>query len=201
LLLTYANQLTILRLIFVPWFVLLILYGHPKTATLVFVLAAITDGLDGLLARKLQQKTELGQFLDPMADKVLLTAAFITLTIPSVPTPLHIPAWLTVLTISRDFVIALSALIIHLQTRHSRFPPTWLGKATTAMQLSTVASCLLSNFLPAFCAGVFKPLLLTTLLFTLASGFHYAYRAVNLMENYQRAGSADDRSRSQGLRS
>lgn len=81
--LTYANQLTILRMIFIPCFVLLIVYGHPGWATTIFVAAGISDALDGLLARKLEQKTELGAYLDPMADKLLLTAAFITLTIPS----------------------------------------------------------------------------------------------------------------------
>ena len=78
---TYANQLTILRMIFIPCFVLLLIYGYPRAAVLVFVIAGITDGLDGLLARKLQQKTVLGSFLDPMADKLLITSAFITLTI------------------------------------------------------------------------------------------------------------------------
>src|SRR5512138_117083 len=128
LLLTYANQLTILRMVFVPCFVILLIYDHPKSATILFLLAAITDGLDGLLARKLQQKTVLGSFLDPMADKILLTAAFVTLTIPSLPLLLHIPTWLTVLTISRDVLIALSVLIIHLQTHHTSFPPSLLGK-------------------------------------------------------------------------
>jgi cardiolipin synthase len=73
-LLTYANQLTILRMVFIPCFVLLLIYGHPKSAVMVFVLAGITDGLDGLLARKFQQKTVLGSFLDPMADKLMLTS-------------------------------------------------------------------------------------------------------------------------------
>jgi len=85
LVLTYANQLTILRMVFVPCFVILLIYGYPKAATVVFLLAGITDGLDGLIARKLQQKTALGSFLDPMADKILLTAAFVTLTVPSIP--------------------------------------------------------------------------------------------------------------------
>ena len=109
MLLTYANQLTILRMLFVPCFVILLLYGYPKMATLLFLIAGITDGLDGLLARKLKQKTALGSFLDPMADKLLLAAAFVTLSIPSVPLALHIPTWLTVLTISRDFLCAFSA--------------------------------------------------------------------------------------------
>jgi cardiolipin synthase (CMP-forming) len=200
-LLTYANQLTILRMIFVPCFVLLALYGHPRTATFIFVLAGVTDGLDGLIARKFKQKTNLGQFLDPMADKVLLTAAFITLTIPSVPLVEHIPAWLTVLTISRDLVIALSALIIHLQTGHSFFPPTLLGKSTTAAQLLTVGVCMIVNFhIFAWTRVFMSPVVFLTLCLTLLSGFHYAYRAVKLIESYQRVESSDGESRDQGTR-
>jgi cardiolipin synthase (CMP-forming) len=196
--LTYANQLTILRMIFVPCFVLLVIYGHPRIATLLFLFAGITDGLDGWMARVFKQKTDLGQFLDPMADKLLLTAAFITLTVPSVPVPLHIPAWLTVLTISRDVVIALSALIIHLQTGHTKFPPTVLGKCTTAAQLCLVADCMLATFSTFPWELLFLPVVFATLILTLASGFHYAYRAVKVIDSYQRTGMENGKSRNQG---
>jgi cardiolipin synthase (CMP-forming) len=189
LVLTYANQLTILRMVFVPCFVILLIYGHPKAATLVFLLAGLTDGLDGLLARKLQQKTVLGSFLDPMADKLLLTAAFVTLTIPSLPMPLHIPTWLTVLTISRDVLIALSVLIIHLQTQHSSFPPTLLGKCTTAVQLLMVGVCMLANFELKVAGAAFHPIVYATLAFTLASGLHYSYKSVKIIASYQVAGN------------
>lgn len=185
MLLTYANQLTILRMVFVPCFVILLIYGHPKSATILFLLAGVTDGLDGLLARKLQQKTVLGSFLDPMADKILLTAAFVTLTIPSLPLPLHIPTWLTVLTISRDVIIALSVLVIHLQTQHSSFPPSLLGKGTTAAQLLLVAVCMLANFETNFSTFIFPLVKYATLAFTLASGMHYAYRSVKIIGSYQ----------------
>jgi cardiolipin synthase (CMP-forming) len=189
LILTYANQLTILRMLFVPCFVLLLIYGHPKSATILFLLAGITDGLDGLLARKLQQKTVLGSFLDPMADKILLTAAFVTLTIPSLPFVLHIPIWLTVLTISRDVLIAVSVLIIHLQTQHARFPPSLLGKCTTGVQLLTVAVCMLANFEPDWAQMIFPPVKYAALGFTLASGLHYAYRSIKIIASYQEAGN------------
>jgi cardiolipin synthase (CMP-forming) len=195
--LTYANQLTILRMIFVPCFVLLVIYGHPRIATLLFVMAGITDGLDGLIARKFKQKTDLGQFLDPMADKLLLTSAFITLTVSSVPVPLHIPTWLTVLTISRDVVIALSVLIIHLQTGHSLFPPTILGKCTTAAQLCLVGTCMMANFTLVFWSEVYSPLVFATLILTLLSGFHYAYRAVRLISSYQTPEVKNGQSRNQ----
>jgi len=185
-LLTYANQLTILRMIFIPCFVLLLIYHHPKSAVLVFILAGFTDGLDGLLARKLEQRTVLGSFLDPMADKLLLTAAFITLTVPAVPVVYHIPVWLTVTSISRDLLIALAALIIHLQTGHTQFPPSFLGKCTTAGQLTTVAFVMLAN-LTSMVTPVLDPLVYATLLVTVASGMHYFYRSVRLIESYQRA--------------
>jgi len=185
-LLTYANQLTILRMIFIPCFVLLLIYDHPKSALLVFVLAGFTDGLDGLLARKLEQRTVLGSFLDPMADKLLLTAAFITLTVPAVPVVYHIPVWLTVTSISRDLLIALAALIIHLQTGHTEFPPSLLGKCTTVGQLTTVAFVMLANLTPTV-TPILDPLVYATLLVTVASGMHYFYRSVMLIESYQRA--------------
>jgi cardiolipin synthase len=193
LILTYANQLTILRMVFVPCFVLLIIYGYPKSATVLFLIAGFTDGLDGLLARKLQQKTVLGSFLDPMADKILLTAAFVTLTIPSIPLALHIPAWLTVLTISRDVVIAVSVLIIHLLTHHISFPPSILGKCTTAVQLLTVGVCMLANFESDWAIALFPLVKYSALAFTLASGLHYLYRSAKLIESYQAAGNGKKR--------
>jgi len=193
LILTYANQLTILRMLFVPCFVLLLIYEHPKAATVLFLIAAVTDGLDGLIARKLQQKTVLGSFLDPMADKILLTAAFVTLTIPSLPLVLHIPTWLTVWTISRDVIIALSVLIIHLQTHHSQFPPSFLGKCTTALQLLTVGVCMLANFYADIALMIFPFVTYTTLVFTFASGLHYAYKSIKLIASYQEAENASSR--------
>ena len=191
--LTYANQLTILRMAFVPCFVLLLIYGYPKSATVLFLIAAFTDGLDGLLARKLQQKTVLGSFLDPMADKILLTAAFVTLTVPSLPLVLHIPTWLTILTISRDVLIAVSALIIHLQTHHSQFPPSLLGKCTTAVQLMTVGVCMLANFERVLAATIFPLVIYSTLAFTVASGLQYAYKSIKLIASYQEAGDGSKR--------
>jgi cardiolipin synthase len=191
LVLTYANQLTILRMAFVPCFVLLLIYGYPKAATILFLIAAFTDGLDGLLARKLQQKTVLGSFLDPMADKLLLTAAFVTLTVPSLPLVLHIPTWLTVLTISRDTLIALSVLIIHLQIHHTQFPPSLLGKCTTAIQLVTVGVCLLANFHAGLAMALFPCVVYSALALTVASGLHYAYKSVKIISSYQESGNAN----------
>jgi cardiolipin synthase len=173
---------------FAPCIVVLIIYGHPKCAAVLFLLAGATDGLDGLIARKLQQKTVLGSFLDPTADKILLTATFVALTVPSLPLVLHIPAWLTVLTISRDILIALSVLFIHLRTQHSHFPPSLLGKCTTAVQLLTVGVALLANFEAGPALAVFPFVKYCTLAFTLASGLHYCYRSIKIVASYQAAG-------------
>ncbi len=180
---------------FAPCIVILLIYGYLQAAAILFLLAGITDGLDGLLARKLQQKTVLGSFLDPMADKILLTATFVTLTIPSVPSVLHIPAWLTILAISRDSIIAVSVLIIHLQTQHSHFPPSWLGKCTTAVQLVTVGVCLLAGFTPEPAKAVFPFVVFSTLAFILASGLHYSYRSIKIIASYQVARDGSQRNK------
>jgi cardiolipin synthase len=180
-------------MVFIPCFVLLAIYGHPGAATLIFLLAGITDGLDGYVARKLKQRTLLGSYLDPMADKLLITAAFVTLSMPSVPFALHVPVWLTITSISRDLLIALVALILHLLTGHTEFPPTFLGKCTTTAQLMTVSTALLGNFLTMFSMAIFMPVVYSTLLLTVVSGLHYLKRSVSLIESYQRAAGTDDK--------
>ena len=175
-------------MVLVPCFVILLIYGCPRAATVIFLLAALTDGLDGLIARKLNQRTPLGSLLDPMADKILLTSAFIVLTMHSVPVALHIPAWLTILTISRDVVIAISVLIIHMQTGHSQFPPSLFGKCTTAIQLLLVGVCLLAGFEVETARALFPIAVYATLFFTVASGLHYFYRSVKIISFYQNSG-------------
>jgi len=184
-------------MIFIPCFVLLVIYGHPRMAILVFALAGFSDAFDGLIARKLGQKTDLGAYLDPMADKLLLTAAFVTLTVPSLPLAAHIPIWLTVTSISRDVLIALSALIIHLQTGQSRFPPSVLGKCTTAAQLITVVACMLTNFSHAVGMVLLLPSVYISLFFTVGSGLHYFYRSVRLFEQNQKAEGENGKKRHQ----
>ena len=100
--LTPANQLTLLRMLLIPAFVILLIYGHLGWALTVFVTAGVTDGLDGLIARWSGQKTQLGAWLDPMADKLLLLSTFVVLTIPGLGLANRLPLWLTVLMISRS---------------------------------------------------------------------------------------------------
>jgi cardiolipin synthase (CMP-forming) len=133
--LTVANQLTFLRILAVPAFVLLLLYGYLGWALLVFLGAGATDALDGLIARRANQRTSLGAWLDPMADKLLVVTTFITLTLPGVNVTNHIPLWLTVLLISRDIVIVSVVAVVNLAVGPRTFRPSLLGKAATATYL------------------------------------------------------------------
>ena len=130
--LTLANQLTILRIALIPAFVLLVVYGHLGGALIVFSVAGLTDALDGLIARRAGQRTSLGAWLDPMADKLLLVTTFVVLTLPAIPLTNHLPLWLTVTVISRDVVIVGVVAIVNLAVGPRTFRPSFLGKATTA---------------------------------------------------------------------
>jgi cardiolipin synthase len=133
--LTVANQLTFLRILAVPAFVLLLLYGYLGWALVVFIGAGATDALDGLIARRANQRTSLGAWLDPMADKLLVVTTFIVLTSPTVDVTNHIPLWLTVLLISRDIVIVGVVAVVNLAIGPRTFRPSFLGKAATATYL------------------------------------------------------------------
>lgn len=131
--LTPANQITILRLVFVPIFAALVVEREYRWALAVLVAAAISDVLDGNVARIFKQETTLGVALDPIADKAMLTTAFIALSVRDV-----LPWWLTIMVISRDVAILLTALLIILAAGYRTFPPTALGKASTAVQMMTI---------------------------------------------------------------
>ena len=145
--LTIANQLTILRIVLIPAFVLLVVYGRLGEALLVFITAGVTDALDGLIARRAGQRTSLGAWLDPMADKLLLVTTFIVLTLPGVPLTNHLPLWLTVIVISRDVVIIGVVAIVNLALGPRTFRPSLLGKATTAAFIVTSVIVMYFNYL------------------------------------------------------
>jgi len=135
--LTLANQLTILRIALVPAFVLLVIYGYLGAALLVFTIAGATDALDGLIARRAGQRTSLGAWLDPVADKLLLVSAFVVLTIPGIPLANHLPVWLTIIVIARDVVIVAVVAVVNLAIGPRTFKPSLLGKAATAVFIVT----------------------------------------------------------------
>jgi cardiolipin synthase (CMP-forming) len=144
--LTVANQLTILRIVLIPAFVLLVVYGRLGAALLVFMTAGATDALDGLIARRAGQRTALGAWLDPMADKLLLVTTFIVLTLPAIPLTNHLPLWLTVVVISRDVVILAVVAIVNLAIGPRTFRPSMLGKATTAAFIVTSVVIMYFNY-------------------------------------------------------
>ena len=181
---TLANLLTILRLILIPVFVTAIFYHQFLSALAVFFIAAITDGLDGLVARTLNQKTPLGEILDPMADKLLLVTAFVVLSLGGVTSLPPLPFWLTATVISRDIFIVLGALVINITTGLNRFPPSLPGKLNTLIQVITVVAFLTANVLHHSTSrlqfsALLTPLYYLTLCFAVFSGLHYIYH-VNL---------------------
>src|SRR5215467_12930012 len=145
--LTPANQLTLLRMLLIPAFVILVVYGELGWALVVFAVAGITDGLDGLIARLSGQKTRLGAWLDPMADKLLLVTTFIVLTWPGLGLANRLPIWLTVLVISRDVVIVLTVAIISMAIGPRTFRPSIYGKIATATYILTAVVAMLFNYL------------------------------------------------------
>jgi len=187
--LTFPNVLTICRMVMIPLFVTLILSNHDGLGFLTFVVAGLTDLLDGLVARRYRQASRLGQFLDPTADKLLLTACFIVLSIPNHPNSIpefeitnRLPIWLTIVSICRDVFIVMIALLIHLTSGIASFPPTSLGKLTTATQVITVGIVLLLNMLEVPAPILVQALAWFTLSLTIASGLHYIYHAGRLAE-------------------
>jgi cardiolipin synthase (CMP-forming) len=173
--LTVANQLTLLRMGLAPLLVVLVLQGRMGWALVAFVVAGLTDALDGVVARIGGHQTTLGAMLDPVADKVLMTASFIALTWGAgVAVP--IPMWLTVVILSRDAIILVSVAIVNMTLGRRIFYPSLLGKVATVAQLMTVGFVLLVNATGANPA-LLRLLFIATLVLTVASALHYTYVA------------------------
>jgi len=173
--LTAANQLTLLRLVLVPIFVLCMLYSWPGWALTVFAIAGLTDALDGLIARRTGQLTTLGAWLDPMADKLLLVSTFVMLTLPGLNLVNRFPIWLTVLVISRDIAIVLTVAVVNLAVARRTFRPSMLGKAATVIYVFTCGLTLIANYLRVH-SVIVTIAIWTSLAVTLASGFDYVFR-------------------------
>ena len=144
--LTAANQLTILRVLLIPAFVSLLMYGYRGWALITFFTAGATDMLDGLIARSTGQKTELGAWLDPMADKLLLVTMFVMLTLPDIGSANRLPLWFTVLVISRDVAIVATVAVINLAVGPRTFRPSIFGKIATATFVLTGVVTLYFNY-------------------------------------------------------
>jgi cardiolipin synthase len=179
-------MLTVFRMVLIPVFVTLLFYQRFIFALAVFVLAGLTDGLDGLLARRFSQQSQLGTVLDPIADKLMLVTAFIVLSMRSVfpqPLPSHLPVpfWVTVAVISRDVFIIVGAAAINMMTGFRGFRPSWLGKVNTSVQIIGIAAIMFAASVPYY-TGYYLPTVYVAV-FTLAvlSGVHYIFFASKLM--------------------
>lgn len=179
--LTAANQLTLLRVLLIPAFVILLVYGHLGWALIVFVAAGVTDGLDGLIARWSGQKTQLGAWLDPMADKLLLVTTFIVLTLPGLNLANRIPIWLTICMISRDVVILLTVAIVNLAIGPRTFKPSMFGKIATATYIVTAVAAMLFNYL-GYRSIVVDIGVWASLAITVVSALHYIWHARRIID-------------------
>ena len=198
---TIPNVLTVVRMVLIPVFVSALYYQKFDWALAIFVVAGLTDGLDGLFARRFNQGSQLGQILDPIADKLLLVTSFVVLSLPSImrspaiaPPHSHlpIPFWVTAAVISRDVFILVGAATINIVTGFRGFRPSWLGKVNTFVQITAVAIVLLSAHVPVL-RGYLLPTTYTTVFtFALISGIHYVFWAAKLLgEDRQGRDSGD----------
>jgi len=179
---TLANQLTLLRMLLIPAFVLLVVYGYFGWALVAFIAAGATDALDGLIARLAHQKTDLGAWLDPAADKLLLVSSFVVLTLPNLGLVNRIPIWLTVLVISRDVGIVLTVAIVNLALGPRTFKPSLLGKAATAFFIVTCIVVMYFNYL-GHTSPIVDACIWLSLAITLVSGIDYVYRVARIINH------------------
>jgi cardiolipin synthase len=177
--LTTANQLTVLRMLLIPAFVILLLYGYRGWALITFLVAGLTDLLDGLIARLAGEKTTLGAWLDPMADKLLLVTMFVVLTLPDIGSANQLPVWFTILVISRDVAIVATVAVVNLAVGRRTFRPSIFGKIATATYITTGVVTLYYNYLgqktPIVMAFVYASLAIT-----LISAFHYLIQVLRI---------------------
>lgn len=170
-----ANKITIVRILLVPVLLICLLYYKPEydflrfAALSIFFISGITDAIDGYIARRFYQKTKLGRILDPLADKLLILTTFISLsTIKNIPALSRIPPWLTIIVISRDTIILLGSAIMFIMIKDIKIKPSFLGKATTFLQMSTILLAL-AGF------GFVKIFWGITAVFTVSSGMGYLW--------------------------
>lgn len=173
--LNLANKISIARIILIPFFVAAVIYGRHDIALAVFGLAAISDGLDGFIARTFRQKTALGMVLDPVADKLLLVTAYILLAMTAnLPAALRLPPYVPIVVISRDVIIVLGSVIVYLMKGDLKVSPSILGKVTTFFQMVTIVSVLIYFSYSWVLWNV-------TVLLTIVSGIDYIRRGAHLL--------------------
>jgi cardiolipin synthase len=181
--LTPANQLTLLRIVLIPAFVILVIYGHFGWALIVFAVAGLTDALDGFFARRSAQQSSLGAWLDPMADKLLALSTFIVLTAPGLGLTNRLPIWLTVLIITRDVVIVVTVAIVNLAIGRRTFRPSVFGKIATAIYMMTAVVAMFFNY-RGYHSAIVDLFVYASLAITLISSLHYIRHAARIIESH-----------------
>lgn len=169
------NSLTLVRVLLIPFFVIFIINKNFQWAFFTFAVAGITDGMDGLLARVTHQRTELGAYLDPIADKLLLSSAFISLAIVE-----FLPSWLVVTVITRDVIILVGFLVMWLTNFRPEIKPSFLSKLTTGFQIATILLALMIGYSPSFQQLCVIAIYATTIL-TILSGIQYIYTGTRIL--------------------
>ena len=185
--LTIPNLLTFLRMALIPVFASLLFYGYSGWALLVFLVAGISDGVDGFVARRFNQESELGTILDPIADKLLMTVAFIVLAMKNVLPDtrfLPVPFWVTAAVLGRDVLIVTVAGAINIMTGFHGFKPSWLGKLSTFVQVVAVALILLAAFTNY--SFYLPTVYFIVVLLAVVSGFHYIFFVAKLMKEAEK---------------
>lgn len=185
--LTVPNLLTFLRMALIPVFASLLYYGYSSPALIVFILAGVSDGIDGFIARRFKQESELGTIIDPIADKLLMTVAFVMLTMPNVLQPtrhLPVPFWVTAAVIGRDVLILTVAWAINVMTGFRGFKPSWLGKLSTTVQVAAVTLILVAA---VFGYSFYLPTVYTIVVaLAFFSGVHYIFFVARLMKEEEK---------------
>ena len=188
--LTIPNLLTFLRMALIPVFAIMLVYNREGWALAIFTIAGVSDGVDGFVARRFKQESELGTIIDPIADKLLMTTAFVMLTLASViGTPRHLPVpfWVTATVIGRDVMIVAVAGAINVMTGFRGFKPSWLGKASTFVQVVGVILILIAAVFPEL-RGFYLPTVYTIVAaFAVFSGIHYIFHVAKLMREAERS--------------
>lgn len=170
------NILTVTRILLTPMFVIFLLRDMFGFALIVFTISAVSDGLDGLIARYFDQRTELGAYLDPIADKLLMTASYVSLAAMKI-----LPPWLTVIVITRDLLIILGFAVFALSHKHVEVKPSLVGKCTTAAQVTTIILILLNIHVSGFQLTI-RIFYWITAILTTVSGLHYVYIGLNVIQ-------------------
>jgi cardiolipin synthase len=188
---TVPNLLTVFRMVLIPVFVSLLFYQRFVSALVIFVVAGLTDGLDGLLARRFDQKSQLGTILDPIADKMMMITSFVVLSMrsvfpPPVPSHLPIPFWVTIAVISRDVFIIVGAASINIVTGFRGFRPSLLGKINTTVQIVAIGTIMFAASVP-YGTGYYLPTIYTTVFAcAVLSGAHYVFFVSKLLNEDRR---------------